>query len=217
MKLLLILLPLLFAPTIQAGVYQCTVNGKVTFQALPCESGDQTVLKASNYNQFGMHDSWFQRPGSLPEDPQCRHGYCFCGNDSWSINKDERTELLNSMSNLRSAWKNHNPRYQMSTKEACRMAIYQNFIKNNFETVADRILADYENSALMTKAEQLECPKPNLEGWTRSEEARRWARCIREQSASKKQSYKASSRSAENYFSELMKEYELLHRPRPMH
>jgi len=219
---------LLFCSESFSGVYQCLVDGKTTFQSLPCTSGEQKIIKKNIYNDFGMHMSWFEKPMLLPEQARCTMTHCFCASQIWRYSSDIKQDLLNSMRQLRYAWDSHNDEVngysvkklgfsneirQRIRKISCNISIKQLVIKKHFKEASEEISANYESASKVVKVLRKQCPKPSLQGWTQAQEARNWVQCITTNDRSLVKSRRIK-KNQHHFFSKLVEESELLRRPR---
>ncbi|WP_221796020.1 hypothetical protein [Oceanobacter mangrovi] len=238
-QLLLIGLLALLSQSTLAAIYKCDVNGSTVFQSLPCEQGNQEVIEKGGYNEFGMHSSWFKRPPYLADTPICSEHGCYCGDVEIKFYQDRSISLFNAMGNIRNSWSTldsstqgrsiksssygyKNQSYEKPSpylqQSACRVAIYQKIILDNYESVANQITQEYEYGLLkqqvntiINEQKQSTCAKPNLSGWAKVSEAQRWADCIK----NNRQSMKLRTSSyVERNFNTLVTESEQLSRHR---
>ena len=65
MKNLLLVLLIVLAGSVQAGVYKCKVNGQTVYQQLPCDEGGEQMKVRPGPSSTGPSDSVGLRPGEL--------------------------------------------------------------------------------------------------------------------------------------------------------
>ncbi|TCI02892.1 hypothetical protein EZV61_11395 [Corallincola luteus] len=178
---------------VSAEIFKCDIDGKMVFQQMPCKQGIQEVLDKTE-GVDGLHGSWFKRPEMLRSSVRCNDVACTCGDKNVEYNEDEAINLLNAMSGLISGWKSH--RYAMSTYRkhsskgkrysgtvdsvkgaACRIAIYQKIVKEDYALVSETIIAAHELNSSGLKAIKETCKKPDETGWTNSQEAKDYVLC----------------------------------------
>ncbi len=218
-----------FASNLNAAVYKCTVDGKLTFQQIPCMEGEQDTIKAL-YNENGLHNSWFDRPGYLTNSARCTNDGCQCGEINYDYQEDVDTRLLNAMARLQASWKTHSKaltRYKSIDnrekfpalkkgleRDACNISISQATVKRYFASVSTSVSNDYNTAVNSFDKIEGKCVKPDEEGWTASDEAKEYVRCSNETRKDRNKALRAK-KSASSYYKELEKEIAKLKQPKP--
>lgn len=218
-----------FTTNLNAAVYKCTVEGKLTFQQFPCSEGEQDTL-INSFNEYSLHNSWFERPGYLVNSARCTDIGCTCSDQVYDYQEHESMRLLNAMVSLQSIWKSHKsdlthyngiknreeyPSLRKNLeRKACRISVEQTTIKRYFFAVNSSVSNDYNNAVSHFEKIDGECVKPDESGFTMSEEAKEYVRCSDAIRKDRKKALQVK-RSASMYYKELERETAKLKQTKP--
>lgn len=193
------------APTL-AGLHKCTdADGSTRYSDQPCaadEDAEQREMPgmgggaAVGSGELKIHHSWMRTPSLLPADWQCEGLGCLCNGRHDALEPDPTRRLLDALGNLANSWRNHqsslsgwNARGGAQSQKAasmgagvaesaCRVANHQWVVRSLHPQLTESLLEGHAHNEYVRQTYESKCRKPEETGWTRSEEAKEYVRCL---------------------------------------
>ncbi|MBD8527655.1 hypothetical protein [Pseudomarimonas arenosa] len=219
-------------------------DGSVSYRDTPCEASEASQVEAmpgngkalsadlrEAVNLSGFHPSWFEGPRHLVQRVQCSASACACGHQREVIQTDTVVSVLNAMMSLPSDWRAHGAAAKrwdelgarQSTfpavrgeveRMACRVALRQMIVARWYPTVAPLVIEGHEQREQRLAEIDARCKRPEETGWTQSEAAKEWVRCL-DRNRSEHNEAVRSRRQTSGIYDSLLEAAEDLRKPRP--
>ncbi len=221
MRLVCLLLLCLFWPAIAAaGLHKCTeADGSTRYSDQPCaadEAAEQREMPgidggaAVGSGELKIHFSWMRTPSMLPADWQCQEQGCLCNGRHEALDADPTRRLLDALGNLSNSWRNHQSRLDTFTSRggaqsaraaemqsgvadsACGVANHQWVVKQLHPGLTRDLLDGHAHNEYVRQTLESTCRKPEETGWTQSEEAKEYVRCLGQTSSRRNEAVRAA-------------------------
>ena len=182
-----------------AAAYQCTVNGQLKFQSLPCNEGDQIVVQDRDQviDIDDIHPSWLATPRHQPEAPTCLENHCSCSHGANDSLSPDDLRFVNILGNLANDWHKYRSRIDNSTRfesneeyhaqelrkateYSCEITLHQKVLEAVYNQKMSSITSAYEAAYRNFIDVKNRCNRPDIEGWTQDESARAYVECLNE-------------------------------------
>jgi hypothetical protein len=216
----LILFALFWAPIADAGLHKCTEpDGSTRYSDRPCaadEKAESTAMPgmgggaAAGSGDLKIDHTWMAPPSMLPSDWTCDTGGCLCNGRHEALDVEPSSRLINALGNLSNSWRNHlsslrswNQRGGAQNTDAagmrsgvsdsaCRVANQQWVVRQLHPALTKTLLESHEHNEYLAKTLESRCRKPEETGWTQSEEAKEYVRCLNETRSQRNEAVRAS-------------------------
>ena len=216
----LLLFALWLAPQAEAGLHKCTeADGSTRYSDRPCAADEQAETRAMPGTGGGsavgsgdlkIHHSWMATPSLLPADWTCEGDGCLCNGDHEALDADQTRRLTHALGNLSNSWRNHlstlqrwNQRGGSQNAEAagmrrgvadsaCKVANKQWVIRQLHPSLTSQLLESHQHNEYLKQTLESRCRKPEETGWTQSEEAKEYVRCLNETRGQRNEAVRAA-------------------------
>lgn len=219
------------------------VDGTVSYRDTPCDDDEVAKVESmpggagaispearDAMASAGFHPSWFAAPPYLASQVRCTESLCACGDDHISLQKDRLSALLDAMLGLPGDWKALDSGVQrwneMGSRQskfpaireqlersACRVAMRQRIAAKLYAQVAPATIESHQAREQAVDSIDAQCKKPDETGWTQSEAAKEWVRCLDRNRQQHNQAVRARRQTSGGY-NALLDAIDALQRPR---
>lgn len=215
----LLTLALLWPALTMAGLHKCTdADGSTRYSDQPCaadEAAEQRDMPGMDGALLGsgtlkIHHSWMRSPALLPADWQCEGQGCRCNGRHAALDSDPTRRLLDALGNLPNSWRNHQSGLDSWTKRggaqsgraaeaqgrvadsACQVAHHQWVIRQLHPGLTEALLEGHAYNQYVRQTLESSCRRPEETGWTQSEEAKEYVRCLDRTSSQRNEAVRAA-------------------------